>query len=96
MSEPLVVTDEMRRAVFREQCSLEGHQLSLANVLSNTDPDGKQRTNIKGPAGQEPHLFCSRCSLTWIVVDSPGYSYNAALRKFRDRLIDTDPMKQTK
>lgn len=83
-----VLTDEMRQAVHDEDCVLLGHVLSMDNVLVTVR---NFSVRVRGPAGWMPHLLCERCGHVWIVIARDGRNYAVAERRFRERLLPTDP-----
>jgi hypothetical protein len=96
MSEPIKVTEEMRRAVFADMCERQGHAFTLDSLIQTTYTDGFAGNHIKAKTdGQLPHVRCSRCDKTWLVVDDPGEGYDNAVKKFRDRLKTGDPQKKS-
>lgn len=92
MTTPIVVTPEMRQAVMDAECLVVGHDLRVDNVTDWSHRSGKvQGPGGPWPAGPMPHLFCARCDHVWIVVAKDGRNYNQAERKFRQRLLASDP-----
>jgi hypothetical protein len=85
---PIVVTDEMRRAVMQEICREQGHAVSLMN-LSSGNGDLQVRS---ADAELLPHIFCSRCKLTWVILGEPGEDYDDAEMKLRERVYKSDPI----
>lgn len=86
------VTDEMRRAVFLEMCVNQGHSYSIQSMFrSQSSTDGNQ-TEIGSPDQDLlPHVYCTRCEKTWLVLDEPGDNYDDAETKARARMLDNDP-----
>lgn len=87
MTTPIVVTEEMRQAVYDADCERLGHLLNQTNAMS-LDGGGRR---IRGPEGQMPHITCNRCGRAWIVLPRDGRNYAQAERRFRERLLPTDP-----
>lgn len=48
----IVVTDEMRRAVFREACLMRGHDFEM----------------VVDAAGAPVRVFCGRCDKSWLIA----------------------------
>lgn len=88
MTTPIEITPEIRQAVLEAECERLGHRLSTDNALTWADTRGGR---VRGPAGQMPHLVCDRCDRVWIVVARDGRTYQQAERRFRERLLPTDP-----
>lgn len=82
----------MRQLVMDAECEILGHDLRFDNVQTYEGRNGR----IMGPGGpwptgQMPHIYCARCGHVWIVSSKDGRNYNQAERRFRERLIPTDP-----
>lgn len=82
------VTDEMRRAVLGAECDRLGHLMDISEAISNdVDEAGENTIRVRaGTPGREPHLFCKRCDLVWIVVAEPGHGYDAAFAQYHASL----------
>jgi len=48
----IVVTDEMRRAVYADECKVNGHRFEIIVTLDSLDPSS---------------LICGRCGKVWQV-----------------------------
>ncbi len=93
-SRKIEITDEMRTAVLAEMCDREGHFIGFNEALG---PDEKDHTTVKNRDPDKlPHFYCTRCGLTWIVVEQAAANYDDADTKFRGRLKDDDPQKTRK
>lgn len=86
------ITDEMRRAVLDEMCALEGHVLNI-NTAIGRGPQGQEPMSIRARNEDElPHIACSRCGKTWLVVEEPGEGYEAAEAALQSSLKATDDL----
>lgn len=83
MSAPVEVTPEIRRAVLDAECVGKGHLPSLNRAFRATNFPTPE---IGGPQGQEPHIYCDRCGLVWLLVAEPGDGYDDAVVRFDARL----------
>jgi len=98
MTNPIVLTDEIRQAVHDEDCELGGHMLSLTNATAwepSQAPGAKINAGaarVQGPAGQLPHVRCARCNKVWILVPDAQVGYDAAQEAFRGHLKPDDPL----
>lgn len=87
MTSPTPVTEEMRRAVYLDDCKRLGHAWTTQAMLRPENVPGWARTELRGPDGQLPHVACSRCGVAALVVaDDMGSNYDDALVKFRARV----------
>lgn len=82
------VTEEMRRAVYAQDCKGSGHLFDTASAVGVTDevlpenPSGAPTIVLRAPdPSQLPHLLCRRCGQVWLVLDEPGYGYDDAVTK---------------
>ncbi len=81
------ITDEMRKAVLAEMCTTNGHQMSMAEAIR---PESGNRYVVRSSDPNKlPHLSCSRCGLTWLVLDDPSADYEEAEERLRSKLKDT-------
>lgn len=88
MTEP-VITPEIRQAVLDAECETLGHQLNFNNVCPTTTG---RNTRLEGSPDAMPYVECERCGRVWIVAyRNSGRNYNQAQRRFRERLLATDP-----
>jgi hypothetical protein len=94
MTEPLEVTDEMRKAVYTADCAMRGHVFSqLGSMLVM---DANERFWVGGPAGQRAHLTCQRCGSVWMLAQEDGEEgadYTDAETKFAGKLQDPEHAK---
>jgi hypothetical protein len=83
----IVVTDEMRQAVYEADCDLKGHEFLISDLFHTEPTTPEERDNGAGPFKKTlgssnedklPHLSCARCNRVWIVMDTPGNSYSEA------------------
>jgi len=91
----VVLTDRIRRAVFKEICDKQGHQYDTSTMLTGAQ-DGTPRMVIgseKDPL-KMPHLSCSRCGRVWLVIADSGKDYEDAEQKLTNRLSTDDVMAQ--
>lgn len=51
--EKIVVTDEMRRAVYAEECDYKGHNFDIVQSYGSQEPQ---------------YIMCGRCGRGWDVV----------------------------
>jgi hypothetical protein len=89
MTEPLEVTDEMRKAVYTADCSARGHIFAEMSTLLTLDAG--QRYWVSGPEGKRAHLMCSRCGSVWMLAQEDGEEgadYADAETKFAGKLRD--------
>lgn len=74
------------------ECLAVGHSLRIDNMSNWSARNGKiEGPNGPWPGGPMPHVFCDRCLHVWIVISKDGRNYNHAEKRFRERLIPTDP-----
>lgn len=71
------ITDEVRQAVRREDCTERGHLINPNTALA---PTGHGGTLVVGPPGQQPHLSCRNCGAVWLVSPDAHADYQAATR----------------
>jgi hypothetical protein len=96
MTEPIEVTEEMRRAVYGADCKEHGHIISIENLINN-DNSLNPNENVSSLGvvskveGTLPHVFCKRCHKVWLVIDEPGDSYDDVEEKVLNRLKTNDP-----
>lgn len=84
------VTDEMRRAVYADDCKRLGHEIDARNALRFGTTSG-YGPELAGPdTATLPHLVCARCGKTWLVAEEPGDDYADAEQKHRARLRDEE------
>lgn len=79
----VTVTDEMRRAVYEEDCKRLGHMLAYENAMRLEGRAGQ----VIGPDGKQAHIECRRCGKVWLVVEEPGDGYEAATVALDARLL---------
>ena len=82
------VTDEMRAAVMAEMCDRDGHSIALDRMFNTTE----RGRNIGGHDDREPHIYCTRCGMVWLVINDPAGNYDEAEMRLRDRLYKADPL----
>jgi len=84
------ITDEMRTAVLAEICANQGgHILDTQNMFTY----GEHAVTVRSKTdGRMPYIVCSRCELTWLVIDEPGIGYDDAEGRLRLRLKAADPV----
>jgi hypothetical protein len=83
------ITPELRQAVYEADCETLGHMIDVGPGIAPSEHRNGRR--IVGPEGKMPHLVCMRCANVWIIIAKSGRSYNQAERRFRERLLPTDP-----
>ena len=87
MSEPIVITPEIRQAVLDAECDALGHTLDFSHIAS---VEGRNR-RLAGSPDAMPFIVCDRCARVWIVAyRHSGRNYQQAERRFRERLVATD------
>lgn len=69
------ITEEVRRAVYAQDCALFGHQIDQAHAV--TSRNGPATVGSSDPT-KLPHLTCRRCRRVWLVVPGEGWDYEAA------------------
>lgn len=71
------ITEEMRRAVYMADCDEMGHQPDYSGAATF---EGR-RIAVRAPDElQLPHITCVRCKRVWVVMPTPGWSYEDAER----------------
>ena len=89
------VTPEMRAAVYADDCVIEGHIISIENMMSN-NPHIKPKEyspEIRSEnEGEFPHIFCRRCKKVWLIIEDPGTDYEDAETKLQGKLKATDEL----
>jgi hypothetical protein len=84
------VTEEIRRAVYEQECAEDGHQLHMLNAVTSTDPE---RAHLKSPdENRLPYISCRRCGRVWIVMPVEGWTYDDAERALYGRLRADDEL----
>ena len=73
MTTPIVVTEEMRQAVYSIDCTTYGHMIDIMGVLS---PTGQIEA---ADATAVPYLSCHRCHKVWAIIETPGVNYSTAV-----------------
>lgn len=81
----VTVTDEMRRAVYDEDCRRYGHIISYDNALQFDE--GTDGARIAGHDGRQPHISCRRCGRVWLIVEEPGNDYGSAALALDAKLL---------
>jgi hypothetical protein len=83
----IVVTDEVRQAVYEADCELKGHDFQISGLFHTQPTSHEEREKGVGPfkkiigspdEDKLPHLSCGRCNRVWIVMDTPGNNYDEA------------------
>jgi hypothetical protein len=85
------VTDEIRRAVWAEECQrIGGHDIDTGAAFAwsaaysaqsvASQATGQAVQNLADTDEQLPHLACRRCGRTWLVVPLEGIDYDDAER----------------
>lgn len=92
---PIVVTDEMRQAVYSIDCGMYGHMIDIMGMLS---PTGQVEA---ATANAVPYLSCHRCHKVWVIVETPGVDYATAVDNYNavakpDHQKDRTPPKTPK
>lgn len=92
---PIVVTPEMRAAVYAADCVESGHLLDIRvgygpgndiDVLGGRPEHGDETGEL-----HIPHLTCRRCKRVWLVVsDQPANTYEAAEDAVETRMSAND------
>lgn len=72
----VTVTEEMRRAVYEEDCRRNGHLVSYDNAM--LFEVGTEGARVAGPDGKQAHITCRRCGKVWLIVEEAADSYQAA------------------
>ena len=70
---PIVVTNEMRQAVYAADCATMGHLTSISGAVDRAGQVAGES------AAAVPFLTCIRCHKVWVVIDTPGVDYAAAI-----------------
>lgn len=88
--EPVVVTPEMRRAVYAADCEQLGHQPDFQNALGGS---WGHYMAIGGPDEQTmPHVKCARCGVVWLLWPTEFASYEEAVATVRSKLSAPDEL----
>jgi len=90
----LQVTPNMRRAVYEEDCQINGHIYNFSDLLGGRDV-GEEEVQVVDLIGHDdkiPHIHCSRCNKVWLVVEVPGIDYDDAVAKLEKRLKPGDDL----
>jgi hypothetical protein len=82
MTEPLEVTDAMRKAVYAADCARSGHMYNVSNIVIHSGDNPNKL----------PHLSCYRCDAVWLLYPEPEIGYEPAETKLQARLRSTDPV----
>ena len=93
MTEP-VITPEIRQAVLDAECETLGHRGvgQLLETIGVCPTTTGRNTRLEGSPDAMPYVECERCGRVWIVAyRNSGRNYNQAQRRFRERLLATDP-----
>jgi hypothetical protein len=81
------LTDEMRRAVHREDCERDGHNLDTRGMIAmdtSTTKGGTFRADIGGPDENTlPYMSCGNCGVVWLVWPQEFENYEAAVAAVR-------------
>lgn len=91
--DPIVVTEEMRQAVYAADCKALGHIFDVSvGYGPQSDPDViSSRPDEFGEDTMLPHIICRRCPRVWIVMaDQPSNSYEEAEQKVVERMKSSD------
>jgi hypothetical protein len=86
MTTPIVVTDEMRQAVYDADCAVKGHIYNLTTMMNSANQVKSRDPNLL------PHVSCLRCTRVWLVIEDDGDNYDDAETKFQDKLKATDDL----
>lgn len=89
----IVVTPEMRQAVYAEDCLARGHILEFSTIIeavSDTPPVIGGISDLDET--QLPYIECSRCGSVWIVFPHAGSDYDDAERFLYDKLNPNSAM----
>lgn len=91
----IVITDEMRQAVYEEACDLGGHLPNLSKMFANPDPRiASESVFVLGPNDTTlPHIFCNRCGFVWLVMPESAKNYDDAVVNLRSKLSDPKSIK---
>jgi hypothetical protein len=93
MPPPIIVTDEMRQAVYQADCDNNGHILAIENAIGNNldvHPDKHIQTVMGPDTDTLPHLYCRRCGKVWLVIEDSGANYTEAVTKLTTRIQSKD------
>ena len=87
------LTDEIRRAVWVEQCQrLGGHDVDVADAFPWSAATGQAVQNLAAAEEQIPNIRCRRCGRTWLVVPIEGVDYDDAERALYALLQGDTPL----
>jgi hypothetical protein len=75
------LTDEIRRAVWAEECQrLGGHDIDDSGAFLWSAAAGPGVQHLADNEEKIPHLVCRRCGRVWLVVPLEGLDYDDAER----------------
>lgn len=77
------ITEEMRRAVYAQDCAQYGHVPDYSNLAVGTEPRALNDQQL-------PHVVCRRCQLVWVMMPIEGSNYDDAATKLRGKLKNPD------
>ncbi len=85
----MVVTPEMRQAVYDADCVDFGHRFEIRTMFFGEG----YAMDLVGPNGRLPHVTCNRCGKVWLVSQDFGLNYDDAVAKTKALLKDPDQFK---
>jgi hypothetical protein len=91
MTDPIEITPEMRRAVYRDDCLRLGHWMNPGDLIR---PGMSDELAAQNPT-QLPSAFCTRCGRTWVMVPTGGADYFDAERLLYEMLKPSSPLAKT-
>lgn len=85
------VTEEMRAAVYADDCGRLGHVPNFRNVFGQSWGSFME---IGGPDDATlPHVTCERCGQVWLLLPQPYSTYQAAVADVQGRVKDAELVK---
>lgn len=75
----IVVTPEMRAAVYAADCQEQGHLLMFHNAMYSSGRSLQADSVGAQDHTQLAHIFCRRCGCVWLVIEHAAPSYEEAL-----------------
>lgn len=85
------LTDEIRQAVYDDDCARRGHAINVTSAVSGNlnDTTGENVADVMGPDDDTlPHLTCWRCNRVWLVIPTSGVNYKDTMMKVREQIGD--------
>lgn len=92
------ITDEMRQAVYEDDCEREGHQPNISTMFGPPiEGIPSVLVEVIGPNDETfPHVSCNRCGYVWLVLPQAFKTYDEAVQHLNSVLRDPESTKPKK